>query len=164
MTNIQVEEHPFLQSILDAVPYPMFVVDSDTKIIAFNQAAGRNLSDLSDQLILQRAGDVLKCLNANKTPMGCGRQEECKTCDIRQSVRNALRDGKTCRTRVKLATLAGHSTNINHLLISASPFDYRGSQYVLLVLEDINDLIALRNFVPICANCKNIRNEEKHRN
>ncbi len=33
---------------------------------------------------------------------------------------------------------------------------------ILLTLEDINDLIELRNFVPICARCKNIKDEENY--
>lgn len=31
---------------------------------------------------------------------------------------------------------------------------------MLVILEDINELIQLRSFLPICASCKKIRNDE----
>jgi hypothetical protein len=63
---------------------------------------------------------------------------------------------------VKFETLANGMPAITHLLITASPFSHKGERYILLTLEDINDLIALRNYVPICARCKNIRNEDNY--
>jgi hypothetical protein len=33
---------------------------------------------------------------------------------------------------------------------------------VLLVLEDIGELMELRNILPICASCKKIRNDEEY--
>jgi hypothetical protein len=152
----------FLQSVLNAIPHPVFVVDDDVRILAFNRVAGCQLADLSDQSILRRSGDVLKCLHANESPLGCGGSDACRTCDIRNSVEQALRDGTVCRTRVKMDTLSGGMTGVNHLLITAAPFEHLDNQYILLTLEDINDLIALRNFVPICAKCKNIKNEDNY--
>lgn len=156
------EKDTFLQSILDAVPYPVFVVDSDVRILAFNRAAGCQLADLSDAEILRKSGDVLKCLHANESPLGCGNGTACKTCDIRNSVCNALTSSKVYRTRVKLETFSDGLPDITHLLITASPFSYKEGSYILLTLEDINDLIALRNFVPICANCKSVKNEDNY--
>jgi nitrogen fixation/metabolism regulation signal transduction histidine kinase len=149
----------FVQSVLDAIPYPIFVVDEDVRILAFNRTAGSQLEELSDDAILQRSGDVLKCLHANESPLGCGHSDACKHCDIRNTVRESYENSTVCRTRVKFEVLTDGLPVATHLLITASPFLYREDKYVLLTLEDINDLIALRNFVPICAKCKNIRDE-----
>lgn len=162
MNDLNNGESTFLQSILNAIPHPVFVVDDDVRILAFNRVAGCQLADLSDQSILRRGGDVLKCLHANESPLGCGRGTACKKCDIRNSVKQALQNGEVYRTRVKMDTLTGEMAGVNHLLITTAPFEYQNNRYVLLTLEDINDLIALRNFVPICAKCKNIRNDENY--
>jgi PAS domain-containing protein len=152
----------FLQSILNAFPHPVFVVDSDIRILAFNRAANGQFIDLSDAVILSRSGDAFNCLHANESPLGCGSGEACKTCDIRNTVSKALNNSDVYRTRVKLETLTAGLADVTHLLITASPFSYEGGKYILLTLEDINDLIALRNFVPICAKCKNIRDEKNY--
>ena len=162
MDNFSNDESAFLQSILNAIPCPVFVVDNDVRILAFNRTAGCQLADLSDQSILRRGGDVLKCLHANESPLGCGRGDACRACDIRNSVKQAFRDGEVHRTRVKMDTLSDGMTGVNHLLITAAPFEHLGGEYILLTLEDINDLIELRNFVPICSKCKNIKNEENY--
>lgn len=151
-----------LQSVLDAFPHPVFVVDGDVRVLSFNHAAGGEFEDLSEDSISRRGGELLKCLHVNDTPSGCGGGEACKTCDIRNSVRKALGSSDVVRARVKLETLSPGMPNITHLLITASPFSYGGEKYILLTLEDINDLIALRNFVPICARCKKIKNETNY--
>ena len=48
------------------------------------------------------------------------------------------------------------------LLITTAPLRYEGSQYVILTLEDINELVELRKLLPICASCKKIRNEQEY--
>jgi hypothetical protein len=45
------------------------------------------------------------------------------------------------------------------LLISASPFPQAGKGVVLLVIEDFTELSRLRAIIPICSQCKRIRNE-----
>ena len=162
MNSLNNGESTFLQSILNAIPCPIFVVDDDVRILAFNQEAGEQIADLSEQSILRRGGDVLKCLHANESPEGCGHSDACRRCGVRNSVKQALLEGEVVRTRVKMDTLSGGMTGINHLLITTAPFEHLGRQYILLTLEDINDLIALRNFIPICAKCKKIRNEEEY--
>jgi hypothetical protein len=56
--------------------------------------------------------------------------------------------------------LRGGEVRELHLLVTASPFSFNDATYVLVILEDINELIQLRRFLPICASCKKIRNDE----
>lgn len=45
-------------------------------------------------------------------------------------------------------------------MITAAPFNFLGDNLVLLILEDISEIIKLRKLVPICANCKKIRDDK----
>jgi hypothetical protein len=47
-------------------------------------------------------------------------------------------------------------------LVTSSPFNHQGQRLVLLALEDISELVALRRLLPICAKCKKIRNENDY--
>jgi hypothetical protein len=49
-----------------------------------------------------------------------------------------------------------------HLLVAASPLDYQSERLAVLVIEDITELMELRAILPICSNCKKIRNEDEY--
>ena len=55
----------------------------------------------------------------------------------------------------------GHSREI-YLLVTTAPFNHQGNSLVLLILEDISELMELKSILPICANCKKIRNDQKY--
>ena len=49
-----------------------------------------------------------------------------------------------------------------NVAITAVPLDYKDKDLYLLMLEDIGELIQLRSILPICANCKKIRNDKDY--
>ncbi|MBU0753671.1 MAG: hypothetical protein KJ645_00930 [Planctomycetes bacterium] len=48
------------------------------------------------------------------------------------------------------------------LSVTTAPFNFDGESYVLVTLEDIGEILALRNIIPICAKCKNIRDDHDY--
>ncbi len=48
------------------------------------------------------------------------------------------------------------------LLVTTAPLHHEGASYVILILEDISELVEARRLIPICANCKKIRNEREY--
>lgn len=46
--------------------------------------------------------------------------------------------------------------------VTVSGFQYKSQNLVLLVLEDISEFAELRKIVPICAQCKKIRQDEDY--
>jgi PAS domain-containing protein len=152
----------FLRAVLDANPNFIFVVDEDVRIIEFNRAAGNFLSAERDQVLRQRGGDVLHCLHATESPEGCGRAPYCRTCVVRNSVKEAFQGQEVVRRKSRLELVSdGNNTGI-HVSITASPFHYEEKQMALLVIEDISELEEIRRIIPICAKCKKIRNDEQY--
>ena len=49
-----------------------------------------------------------------------------------------------------------------YLLVTTAPFKYEEQQLVLVILEDISELTALRGIIPMCASCKKIRDDEQY--
>ncbi len=47
-----------------------------------------------------------------------------------------------------------------NLLVTATPVKYGQDKMVILIVEDVNELIHLSKLLPICANCKKIRDEK----
>ena len=49
-----------------------------------------------------------------------------------------------------------------YLLVTTAPFTYQGRSLVILILEDISELMELKSILPICAQCKSIRNDQEY--
>ncbi len=49
-----------------------------------------------------------------------------------------------------------------HFLVTTGPITYEGQNYALMLLEDITEIVILKNMLPICASCKKIRNDSNY--
>lgn len=152
----------FPRHLIDAVPSMVFVLDEGAHILEANRAAVELLGD-RDSLVLRRlCGDVLFCVHARETHEGCGTTSTCATCQVRQGAA-AVIAGETLHRklhRMRLA-IAGNERDFA-FLVTASPFDHGGRRLAMLVLEDVTELTALREIVPICAHCKKVRNDQTY--
>jgi nitrogen fixation/metabolism regulation signal transduction histidine kinase len=162
MTRKILEKGDFIESVLQAIPLPIFVVDEDVRIFWSNQSASPLLEMEPDLVFLQRCGDVLHCQHAVESTAGCGRTEFCKDCPIRNSVRESMKGQQVVRKRNRLIMVGKDKVVEINLLVSTAPFIYQGESLVLLILEDISELMELKGIVPICAYCKKIRNDKAY--
>jgi PAS domain-containing protein len=148
--------------ILDAIPYPVFIVDDDVSIIGLNKASQQYLGQDPDVVVKRRAGEVLHCMHSLETLEGCGRSESCIDCPIRKAVNRAYQEDITTRERIKVEILTRGETKEAHLSIIASPFVYHEKRYVLLQFENITEVLALQKLLPICSVCHRIRNDDEY--
>ncbi len=155
-------EHDYFKAILDAMPSPVFVVDEDVRIVEFNRAAAPLLEQNPEVALKLRAGEALHCLHSTDSRLGCGRGPFCRTCVIRTSVANSLNGQTVSRRALKMELVRGRSVREHHVLVTTAPFRYADQDYVLMILEDVSELMELRRVIPICANCKRIRNDQEY--
>lgn len=148
--------------ILNAVPVPIFIVDEDVRIIDSNSAADRAFSLSGNAIRLRRGGDVLHCLHSRDVPEGCGRGPACKSCVIRSSVSNCLDAVSTTQKWMKFHIQTETKRTELELLISACPLPEAGRNAVLLTVEDVTQFSKLKAIIPICSQCKRIRNEAEY--
>jgi nitrogen-specific signal transduction histidine kinase len=158
-----VEMDDFVGTMLNAMPLPVFVVDDDVQIIAFNQTASQMLAKDPAMILRRRAGEILHCVHSTEVAEGCGRAVSCKDCIVRNSVTISLRDHKMVRqkARMELVEEGGSSKEI-FLLVTTAPFQYNDNEFVLLILQDISELMELKRILPMCAHCKKIRNDDQY--
>lgn len=149
----------FVQKIFDAIPAILLIVDSDVRIHHLNAAASHNLGLRIEDVFNKRGGEVMHCIHSTDVPEGCGRAPFCKECIIRNSVDRAFQGGTVYQEKTRMELIRGTERTDIYLLVTASPFDYEDKRFVLLILENISELIRLRGLLPICANCKKIRND-----
>jgi hypothetical protein len=166
VASLPVFQHdtPFYKAILDAMPHPMLLMDVDVRIIECNSAGLHLFEDASSLALRPRGGDALHCINASK--QGCGSSPACKRCAIREAVKHACVGNQPFRRAQRMELVkqrdkdSGCYTQLIHLLVTASPFHFCGQHLALLVLENISELITLREILPICSGCRKIRNDD----
>ncbi len=149
----------FAMSYLDIIPATVMVVDDDLRILNYNKSTGEAFGLSKDVTLMQRNGEALNCVHSYETEEGCGYAEACKSCVIRNSVNQAMTEKTTRREQMKFSIKSGSSITDLDCLITAAPIVYENENRVVLVIEDIGELTALRRMIPICANCKKIRND-----
>jgi len=154
------ERAQYLRTIFDAIPLPTLVVDEDVRIKEFNAAAAPLLGAKPEQTLQLRGGDALHCIYSE--PYGCGQNEPCKHCVIRNSVNLAINDRATHREIHKAKWRTGEVIASIDLRITTSPLPDLGCARALLILEDVSELFLLRSLLPICARCKKVRDDEAY--
>lgn len=150
----------FMRTVFDALPLPAFVVDQDVTIHDRNRAASELLGSGPELAIFGRAGEVMHCLHA--APRGCGKSEVCKFCGIRGTVTRALADGKVNRALHQAQLRTDGQIKTIDLVVTATRIAGTEPPKAVLILEDISELLMLRGLLPICAQCKKVRDNEQH--
>lgn len=137
--NIQFLDHGFHRVLFDAVPAPVFVMDTDLRVLDCNQAATRLIGKSRRFVKQQRSGEVLRCIHAAETKGGCGCAPACRDCVVRQCIRAASRGSRIVRRRTKMALMSKGRPVVVNLRVSCQPFSYGRSAFILLILEGLND-------------------------
>jgi len=145
-----------LQQVLDAFPALSLLVEDDVSVVAFNTAASRALS-LDERSLRQLTGNVLFCVNAFEG--GCGQTRKCRNCDVRLSISAAYSGEVVERRRTRMRLRVDGKERDFYLLVSAAPFELGGALRVLLVIENITELVVLRDLLPECPRCRRRRDE-----
>ncbi|RJQ45049.1 MAG: hypothetical protein C4534_05575 [Gaiellales bacterium] len=152
----------FLQAILDAYPDPAFIIDGDHCVVACNEAGYSQVNEGSGKMLRKHKGEALHCLTAVSAPGGCGSTPGCSDCVLNNSLDKAIAGGRVVRAWASIDVVTSGEVTESHYSVTASPFSYDGGRYVLLVLEDINELILMKQILPICSNCKKIRDDRQY--
>lgn len=150
------------QVIFDAMPLPLFRMTREIEILDLNRAAQALFDATPAQALKKRGGDVMHCLNAIESPGGCGKGPACVDCRIRNAVYEVFDTGSEILRRRCVAEIANDDKVVDlELLITVTPIQYNGEMSALLCLEDISEITSLREIIPICANCKKIRDDQQ---
>ncbi len=151
-----------LNAVLDAIPIAFFIIDKKNRILDINQYAKR-IADINPKETLMRmCGEALHCLRAKNAPQGCGTTEYCPDCVINNTITDSCSGQTIVKRKAELLVQKGGQQYKSVFLISASPFIENDENLTLFSLEDISELSLLRDLLPICSNCKKIRNDKEY--
>jgi PAS domain-containing protein len=155
-------DNTLYRTILNAIPSPVFIVDDDVRITDLNEVAATMSEQQKEAVFRRRGGEVLHCIHSTDVTEGCGRAPSCKHCVIRNSVKECLEGKAVSRARMKMDFQPMSGRKTMELLITASPIAGDGEPLALVIIEDITEISALKGIVPMCMQCRKIRNDEEY--
>jgi PAS domain-containing protein len=150
------------RTILNAIPSPVFIVDDDVRIADLNVVASAMSGRETGDVLHHRGGEVLHCLHSTEVAEGCGKAPFCKQCVIRNAVKKCLEGHAVSRARMKMDFLPDSGQKSMELLITASPMPGGSEGRALLIIEDITEITALKNIIPMCMQCRKIRDDDQY--
>ena len=160
MENFTVGDYVFT-TILEAVPNPIFIVDDDVRIYSYNMPGAR-LIDSEQDRVGMGYGDVFHCIHSKDSIDGCGGGSECKKCVIRKSVSQSYNNDKIVRELYEMKLKKDDKIENINAMVTTAPINYCDKALVLMILEDISELMELRNILPICIKCNKIRDDKEY--
>ena len=161
-TNTSPDTRNFYRAVLDANPSPVFVVEEDVLIVDYNSSAGAMISQDRKQVVHKRAGDILHCVHSTETPEGCGRSPYCRNCIVRNSVNESLNGQRLIRQKVQMELIVNGVEIEAPFLVTTTPLNFEDKKLVVVIFEDISEITALKQLLPICSSCKQVRNDGQY--
>jgi hypothetical protein len=148
--------------VLDAIPSPLLVLDSDARIHGMNKAASDFIGPAAASGLRHRCGEVFRCIHQHQSQRACGQTEACGDCIIRLGLQVISGGPAVVRQRYDMKLLRGEQCEPVVFWVTASAMKLKQETMALVVLEDISELVVLRDLVPICASCKKVRTGDSY--
>ena len=127
-----------LETIFDAVPVGMLLVDENLIVRRVNDAIRQMVKKDYLEIINLRVGQALKCTNSTINEKGCGYSPNCSLCPMFRSIRSAFESQQPIRKVEFRPTLKINGDEITPWLsLCVVPTEIDGQKYVVVAIDDI---------------------------
>ena len=124
-------------SVLDAVPDILLILNDKRQLVFANSALAEITGKSLEELLGSRPGEILGCVHALNSNLGCGTTKFCRYCGAVNAILNSLagdKDLQECRILRK----KDGSTEALDLRINTTPLAINGSRFSTFHLTDIS--------------------------
>lgn len=161
--NAKTSSVDFCRQIFEVLPMPIFVVDSDLKVLDHNSAAHELLAVPVESGRGLLGGHILHCLNAIAHNEGCGQTPYCAKCGLRNSLAAAVKGMRTVHTTATMRLVRGGVERQCFFRITVAPLPGADETCWLIAMDDRTEQAELEELFPICSSCGEPRADEKFR-
>lgn len=141
------ESSEFLNLILNNINSCIMLLDKDLKLRAYNDPLLSIFSNKKNEnLLYRKCGDVIGCAYQIQEEKLCGNTSMCRTCELRISALQSYANNEAIfKKRVSKPFFNFEGEKLNkHLQFSTRLFSYQKEKYIILILEDITDLVNMK--------------------
>lgn len=133
-------EDLFIVRLLNSLPYTAVILNRNREILYANQVfIDSNLGLSFEKFIGKRPGEAFNCLHFNNNYEGCGDTPKCKFCGTANVIMQSqlTKQKQTQESRI-IREIDGVEYSFE-FEVTASPFIWEDTEYLLLTLLDISD-------------------------
>ncbi len=136
-TEINIDE---LNSAFNNFPSIALIVDNQLNILNINDTGLQLAEQIKENVIGLKPGNIFRCISSFNSPNGCGYGEKCKSCKLRQTILDTLRNGKN-NTKIESPILLEINGEIQELNVVVSTVFLNNSKEpsVLVIIDDITE-------------------------
>lgn len=147
------------RKIFDILPIAFFIVTNERKVMFFNKTSKEYFPDIE---LNKRFGEAAKCIYSKK---GCGFSDYCSQCIVKKTIEKIFQGNSTItKGKINFSYEKDGKILESKMLLSGTKIfcEENSTPLVALSLVDITEIIKLKGLIPICANCKKIRNDKDY--
>lgn len=123
--------------IFDNAPIVMIVVNQEGKVENINHATSEALGKQKEDALGLLGGELFGCINSLEGE-GCGKNNECKECIVRNTVmRTFMTSENVYKTEGELTIKIGEQFSTRSLIISTTFIEPNNQNMVLLTVDDV---------------------------
>ncbi|PKQ61858.1 hypothetical protein BZG02_14630 [Labilibaculum filiforme] len=144
------ESSEFLNLILNNISSCIMLLDKDLMLRAYNDPLLSIFSNKKgENLLYRKCGEVIGCAYQIEEQKLCGNTSMCRTCELRISVLKSYANNEAIfNSKVTKPFFNFEGEKIDkHLQFSTRMFVYKKEKYIILILEDITDLVNIKEKV-----------------
>ena len=132
------EKQKNIEAIFDAAPVGMMLIDENKVVKRVNDAIRQMLHKDYQQIINQRFGEAMGCVNADGAGKGCGNNPDCEACQIHKAIDTVLDSQQPIHEIEAQLTLKIDDVRvIRWFLVSSVPVEIDGHRCAVLAVNDI---------------------------
>ncbi len=129
-----------LEAIFDAAPIGMLLVDENMVVRRVNKVIKRLVYKEYRQIINQRVGNSMACVNSTSDKRGCGYSPACGSCLLQKTIKGVLDSGIPVQAVAFQPTLKVDNKEVAPWLsISVEPTNIDGCRYAVVAINDITE-------------------------
>ena len=135
-----VDSQKIFTGIFGAIAGIGAVVNSNRQIVYANDVFLGKLGLQNIQSVLgKRPGEVVSCIHAGEELSGCGTTEACAYCGAVNAILESQKTGSGIMRETRISSVIDGKVKNWDFNITSTPITLMGSQYYVLILQDISD-------------------------
>ncbi len=140
ISKILDEKQKNIEAIFDAAPVGMMLIDKHTTVKRVNDQIRQMLNKDYKQIINQRFGDALGCMNTISSGKGCGNSPACELCQLHKAIDTILDSQQPVHEIQIRPTLKVNDKKISRWFsISGEPAIIDGDIHAVIAINDITE-------------------------
>ncbi|PKL81929.1 MAG: histidine kinase [Ignavibacteriae bacterium HGW-Ignavibacteriae-3] len=133
------KENSVINQLLEGYPEPVFIINKNRQILAFNsKARDKFKTDEYFEIIGNRFGEAINCIHHTETSDGCGTSLFCRECGAAKAFKIAREDDISTQEECRITSIIGDKEISHNYFVYSRPLKIEDSKYTMVALRDIS--------------------------